>query len=80
MKQFIERHKEANKEVNKEVSKQVSKQVIEGKPPTYAEVVSGARIPRPVTPDGTKNTSKHVLNSPQTPYYGGSRKVWRIMI
>jgi hypothetical protein len=71
MKQFIERHKEANKAISKEVSKEALD------PPTYAEVVSGARIPRSITPDSTKATSKHILNSPETPYHGGSRKVLR---
>jgi hypothetical protein len=72
MKQLIDGRKEVNKEVSKEV--------IEERPPTYADIVSGVRIPRPVTPADTKNTSKHILNSPQTPYQGGSRKVWNIYI
>ena len=67
MKQLIDGRKEVNKEVSKEVIE---------KPSTYADVVSGARIPRSITPDNIKNISKYILNSPQIPFQGDSRKVW----
>jgi hypothetical protein len=69
IKQFIEKHKEANKDISKEVSKEALG------PLTYAEVVSGARIPRSITPDSIKTTSKYILNSTETPYHRDSRKV-----
>jgi len=45
--------------------------------PTYAEVVAG-KVFRSLTPEPRESQttmSKHGLNSPETPYKGGSRKV-----
>jgi hypothetical protein len=45
--------------------------------PTYAEVVAGAKVSRPSTPEPKSNLSylKRELNSPESPYKGGSKKV-----
>jgi hypothetical protein len=50
--------------------------------PSYAEVASGSKSPRSVTPEPheTLATLKRELNSPATPHKGGSKKVKKLLI
>jgi hypothetical protein len=61
-------------QVLKDVADKIKRESV--KQPTYAEVVAGVKVPRASTPEPKEVAHmKRELNSPESPYKGGSRKV-----